>query len=34
MKARDIIDFFHIFRVFKVARIFDKKFGRDACEVK
>ena len=34
MRERGIIDAFHIFRVFKVARIFDKNFGHDGYGVK
>ena len=30
MSARVIINTFHIFKVFKVARIFDKNFVHDA----
>ena len=32
--ARGIIDTFHMFRVFKFARIFDKNVGHDAHQVK
>ena len=34
MRDRGIIDTFHIFRVFKVARISDKNLKHDAYEVK
>ena len=34
MGARGIIYTFYIFRVFKVARIFDKNFGPDGYGVK
>ena len=34
MRDRGIIDTFHIFRLFKVIRIFDKSFGHDAYGVK
>ena len=34
MRDRSIIDTFHIFRVFKVARIFYKNFGLDADGIK
>ena len=34
MRGRCIIDTFHIFRVFKVATIFDKNFGLDAYGLK
>ena len=34
MRDRGIIDTFHIFWVFKVARIFDENLGHDAYEVK
>ena len=34
MRACGMIDTFYIFGVFKVARIFDKKFGYDAYGVK
>ena len=34
MRDRAIIDAFHIFRVFKVARSFNKNFGHDAHGIK
>ena len=34
MRDRDVIDSFHIFRVFKVARMFGKNLEHDAYWVK
>ena len=34
MRDRGIIDIFHIFRVFKVVRIFNKNLKHDAYRVK